>query len=71
MEKVLWFVSSKKIRMHQTSAKGTCPWRLPEMVLPVEGLFLSFVSYQTGNVLDCGGALAIFSLWFSNKFWVD
>lgn len=41
MEKVLRFVASKKIRMHQTSAKGMCPWWFPQMILSVEGLFLS------------------------------
>lgn len=41
VEKVLQFVASKKIRMHQTSAKGMWPWQSPQMILSVEGLFLS------------------------------
>lgn len=40
VEKVLQFVASKKIRMHQTSAKGMSSWQLPQTILSIEGLAL-------------------------------
>lgn len=73
VEKVLQFVASKKIRMHQTSAKGTCPLQLPHMILAVEHpvLFLPHIKQKQimrRFVGEVGFSLP--PLWLSNRFWV-
>jgi len=45
VEKVLQFVASKKIRMHQTSAKGMCCWAVTTDDFVLKACFcLCFIS---------------------------